>query len=559
MLVRNQIAELVAAAVSAAQAAGDLPAFDAPQLEIGRPKDPKHGDFSSTVAMQAAKAAKMAPLAIAQAVVKHLPPSDVIEAAEVLPPGFINFRLSTRWLTRVVESVEAEGMRYGNVDLGRGRTCQVEFISANPTGPLHMGSARNAVLGDSVASVLGAAGWQVQREYYLNDAGTQMRTFAETLYRRYLQLFGEDAPLEPTHYQGEYMIDLARDAQAAEGDRYLKMDAEEAINALGKLGLDIVMQWIRHSVDLLGIKFDCWFSEKSLYEGGLFDDIITSLRAQGQTAVRDGAEWLLTSNFGADRDEVLIRSNGQPGYYASDVAYHYNKFAMRGFDRVIDVWSVDHQNQARRMPFLMKALGLDPARLDILIYDLVRLYRDGKEVKLSKRSGDIITIDEVVEEVGRDAVRFLLISRANQSVIDFDLNLAVQQNEENPVFYVQYAHARMASILRTANERGFSADSWADGNLDLLAHPSELTLLRKIAELPEAIEKAALQLAPHSLAFYLQDLAATFHAFYRDCRVVSSDPADAELSRARLRLVAAAKSVFARVLTLLGVSAPESM
>ncbi|MCU0510193.1 MAG: arginine--tRNA ligase [Anaerolineae bacterium] len=559
MLVRNQLAELVAVAVSAAQAAGDLPAFDVPPIEIGRPKDPKHGDFSSTVAMQSAKPARMAPLAIAQAVVKHLPQADVVQTADVLPPGFINFRLSPRWLAHFVESIESEGMRYGNVDLGRGRTCQVEFISANPTGPLHMGSARNAVLGDAVARVLEAAGWTVQREYYLNDAGTQMRTFAETLYRRYKQAFGEDAPLDPTHYQGEYMIDLARQVQAAEGDRFLKLSPEEAIDALGRLGLEIVMQWIRHSVDLLGIRFDCWFSEKSLYDDGLFDKIMTTLRGQGQTATRDGAEWLLTSNFGADRDEVLIRSNGQPGYYASDVAYHYDKFVLRGFDRVIDVWSVDHQNQARRMPFLMKALGLDPARLDILIYDLVRLYRDGKEVKLSKRSGDIITIDEVVEEVGKDAVRFLLLSRANQSVIDFDLNLAVQQNEENPVFYIQYAHARMASILRTATERGFAAGSWAGGNLDLLGHPSELTLLGKLAELPEVIEKAALQLAPHSLVFYLQDLAATFHAFYRDCRVISSDPADAELSRARLRLVAATKNVFARVLTLLGVSAPESM
>lgn len=559
MLVRNQLADLVAAAVGAAQAAGDLPAFDVPPLEIGRPKDPKHGDFSSTVAMQSAKPARMAPLAIAQAVVKHLPSGDMLDAAEVLPPGFINFRLNPRWLAHLVETIEADGMAYGNIDLGRGRTCQVEFISANPTGPLHMGSARNAVLGDSVASVLEAAGWRAQREYYLNDAGTQMRTFAETLYRRYRQLFGEDAPLDAQHYQGEYMVDLARQVQAAEGDRYLKLDAEDAINALGKVGLDIVMQWIRHSVDRLGIHFDGWFSEKSLYEGGLFDEIMTTLRAQGQTEVRDGAEWLLTSKFGADRDEVLVRSTGQPGYYASDVAYHYDKFVLRDFDRVVDVWAVDHQNQARRMPYLMKALGLDPSRLDILLYDLVRLYRDGKEVKLSKRSGDIITIDEVVDEVGKDAVRFLLLSRANQSVIDFDLNLAVQQNDENPVFYVQYAHARMASILRTARERGFPAEAWAAGNLDLLAHPSELALLRKMAELPEVIEKAALQLAPHNLVFYLQELAATFHAFYRDCRVVSSDPADAELSRARLRLVAATKRVFARVLTLLGVSAPESM
>lgn len=559
MLVRNQLAGLVAEAVRAAQAAGDLPAFPVPSLEITRPKDPKHGDYASTVAMQAAKVAKTAPLAIAQAIVKHLPPSDIYSAAEVLPPGFINFRLSERWLAQLVATIEAEGGSFGNIDLGRGRTCQVEFISANPTGPLHMGSARNAVLGDTLCNVLAAAGWQVQREYYLNDAGTQMRTFAETLYRRYQQTFGIDAPLEQNHYQGEYMLELAQRVRAEHGDRFLHMEPEEAITALSDVGLAIVMEWIAGSVERLGIHFDCWFSEKSLYDDGIFEQVMAALRAQGLTAVRDGAEWLLTSNFGSDRDEVLVRSSGQPGYYASDVAYHYNKFVMRGFDRVIDVWAVDHQNQARRMPYLMKALGLDPARLDILLYDLVRLYRDGREVKLSKRSGDIITIDEVVEEVGRDAVRFLLLARANQSVIDFDLNLAVQENDENPVFYVQYAHARMNSILRTAEERGFAPESWAKGNLCLLGHPAELTLLRKMAELPEVIEKATLQLAPHNLAFYAQELAAIFHAFYRDCRVVSSDPADADLSHARLRLVAATKAVFARVLTLLGVSAPASM
>ena len=509
--------------------------------------------------MQSAKPARMAPLAIAQAVVKHLPPSDLVEAAEILPPGFINFRVSPRWLAHLVESIESEGTAYGNVDLGHGRMCQVEFISANPTGPLHMGSARNAVLGDAVASVLEAAGWKIQREYYLNDAGTQMRTFAETLYRRYKQAFGEDAPLDPTHYQGEYMVELANDVREKYGDRFLSEPAEQAIAELSEIGKQVVVSWIAASVERLGIHFDCWFSEKSLYEDGTWNQVLASLRTSGQIGSRDGAEWLLTSNFGADRDEVLIRSSGQPGYYASDVAYHYNKFVMRGFDRVIDVWAVDHQNQARRMPYLMRALGLDPSRLDILLYDLVRLYRDGKEVKLSKRSGDIITVDEVVDEVGKDAVRFLLLTRSNQAVIDFDLNLAVQQNDENPVFYAQYAHARMASILRTAEARGFPAGEWTAGNLDLLVHPGELTLLRKMAELPEAIEKAALQLAPHGLAFYLQELAATFHAFYRDCRVVSSEPADADLSRARLRLVAATKSVFARVLTLLGVSAPESM
>ncbi len=559
MLVRNQIADLVIAALQAAQSAGDLPPFDLPPIDIGRPKDPKHGDYASSVAMQSTKLARMAPLAIAQAVVGHLPASAAIAAVEVLPPGFINFRLADDWLTGLIPQIEAGATSFGNVDLGHGHTCQVEFISANPTGPLHMGSARNAVLGDSVARVLEAAGWVVQREYYLNDAGTQMRTFAETLWRRYRQVHGQDAPLEAHHYQGAYMVDLAQRVATEHGDRFLHGDEESAISALSQLGLDLVMEWIRAASDKLRIHFDCWFSEKSLYEDGTFDRVMASLRGANRTIVRDGAEWLLTSAYGADRDEVLVRSSGQPGYYASDVAYHYNKFVLRGFDRVIDVWAVDHQNQARRMPYLMQALGLEPQRLDILLYDMVRLYRDGKEVKLSKRSGDIITIDEVVDEVGADAVRFLLLTRSNQAVIDFDLNLAVQQNDENPVFYVQYAHARMASILRTAAERGFEDASWANGDVALLGHPSEMTLLRKIADLPEVVEKAAVQLAPHHLAFYAQELAAVFHAFYRDCRVLSSDPADVELSRARLRLVAATKTVFATVLGLLGVTAPESM
>ena len=285
-----------------------------------------------------------------------------------------------------------------------------------------------------------------------------MRTFAETLYRRYQQAFGEDAPLDQTPLPGR-VHDRARAARSSAeyGDRFLDGARKQAITELSKIGSTVVSGLdSRLRCERLGIHFDCWFSEKSLYEDGTWNQVLASLRSQARSRSRDGAEWLLTSKFGSDRDEVLIRSSGQPGYYASDVAYHYNKFVMRGFDRVIDVWAVDHQNQARRMPYLMKALGLDPARLDILLYDLVRLYRDGKEVKLSKRSGDIITIDEVVDEVGKDAVRFLLLTRSNQAVIDFDLNLAVQQNDENPVFYVQYAHARMASILRTAEPSGVS-------------------------------------------------------------------------------------------------------
>jgi arginyl-tRNA synthetase len=559
MLLRDQLAQLVGQAVKKAQKHDDLPAFDVPPIEIGRPKDAGHGDYTSTVAMQSARLARMAPVKIAEAIIKRLPPADFLAGAEIAPPGFINFRLNEAWLAAQAAVIESAADHFGDIELGQGQRYQVEFISANPTGPLHMGSARNAVLGDAYANLLAAAGYVVQREYYLNDAGTQMRTFAETLYRRYKQALGLDAPLESQHYQGAYVIDMAAEIAAEQGDRWLAVPEEEAIAALSDLGLVKVLKSIEYSVASLRIHFDEWFSEKSLYTDGTFDQVMATLRAAGLTEFKDGAVWLRTSALGSDRDEVLIRSDGRPGYYASDVAYHYNKFVMRGFDKVLNVWAVDHQNQARRMPYLMKALGLDPSRLTIMLYDLVRLYRAGQEVKLSKRSGDIVTIDEVVDEVGADAVRFTLLTRSNQTVMDFDLNLVVQQSDENPVFYVQYAHARMASILRTATERGFTHDQWAQGDVALLAHPAELTLIRKMLELPEVVEKAVLQLAPHHLAFYASDLASTFHAFYRDCRVISSEPGEAALTAARLRLVAATKAVFGRVLALMGVTAPESM
>jgi arginyl-tRNA synthetase len=558
-LLRDQIGDLVVKSIRRAQRAGALPPFEIPPVEIVRAREAAHGDYSTSVAMQSARLARMAPLLIAGAVVRHLEPAEFLAGAEVAAPGFINFRLSEAWLPQQVAAIEAAAGRYGNIEIGRGRRCQLEFISANPTGPLHMGSARNAVIGDTLARLYEAAGYQVQREYYVNDAGTQMRTFGETLFRRYLQLFGREAPLAKEHYQGLYMIDLAREVMAAHGERFLALPEDEAIPDLVEIGLASVLQGIRRSVDRLGIHFDCWFSEQSLYTDGTFERVMAALRDAGLTEFKDGAVWLRTSALGSDRDEVLIRSDGRPGYYASDVAYHFNKFVLRGFDSVVDVWAVDHQNQARRMPYLMKALGLDPNRLAILLYDLVRLYRAGQEVKLSKRSGEIITVDEVADEVGADAVRFLLLTRSNNSVMDFDLDLAVQQNDENPVYYVQYAHARVASILRMAGDRGFAPESWAKGELALLSHPAELSLVRKIVELPEVLEKAVTGMAPHHLAFYAQELAGVFHLFYRDCRVLSSDPAEKAVSEARLRLVAATKAVFARVLDLMGMTAPESL
>jgi arginyl-tRNA synthetase len=558
-VIREELVALVTKAIKRAQREGELPAFDPPVIEITRPKELSHGDYTCSVAMQSARLARQAPIKIAEAIIKRLPAAEFLAGSEAVAPGFINFRLNEAWLAGQVAAIEAAGDHYGQIDLGHGKRLQVEFISANPTGPLHMGSARNAVLGDTMANVYAAAGYQVQREYYLNDAGTQMRTFSETLYLRYQQQLGREAPLESHHYQGAYMSDLARDVVAAEGDRYLQMTPDEAIDALGKLGLQRMIASIRASAELMHIHFDEWFSEASLYTTGIWDKVMARLREDNLTEFKDGAVWLRTSQLGSDRDEVLIRSDGRPGYYASDVAYHYNKFAMRGFDQVVDVWAVDHQNQARRMPHLMKALGLDPNRLTIMLYDFVRLYRDGQEVKLSKRSGDIITVDEVAQEVGIDAIRFLLLTRSSTTVLDFDLNLAVKQNDENPVFYVQYAHTRMASILRTAEERGFFPADWQQADVNLLKEPAELLLIRKVLELPEIIEKAATTLSPHHLVFYAMELAGVFHSFYRDCRVLSSVPEERAISAARLRLVSATKAVFARVLGLTGVTAPETM
>jgi arginyl-tRNA synthetase len=433
---------------------------------------------------------------------------------------------------------------------------QVEYGSANPTGPLHVGSGRNVVLGDSLANVLQAAGYDVQREYYVNDAGSQMRLFNETLYARYAQALGREAEVPEGGYSGQYMVEWAKEIAEEEGDGYLNMPYTEAVKAIGKVGLAKVLDCIKDDVELLGIHYDHWYSEQSLYDDGYFARIMTLLRQSGHIVEREGAIWFTATELGGDKDEVIIRSDGEPGYFASDIAYHYNKFVERGFDWVIDVWGADHQGHVPRMKAMMRALGLDPERLTLLIYQLVTLKRGGEVVRLSKRTGDIITLREVTEDVGPDAVRFFLLARAADSQMDFDLDLAVEQSAENPVYYVQYGHARIASILRYAKER---VPDFADGDASLLRHPAELALIRQMLLLPEVVEQAAENLAPHHLTYYAQDLASEFHSFYKECRVVSSDPADAELNKARLKLVSAAKIVLAKTLRLMGMTAPERM
>jgi arginyl-tRNA synthetase len=556
LLIKNELVQLIQKAIKKAQRKGDLPKFEVPPVPLEHPKQADWGDYATPICMQLAPLARMAPVKIAETVVRHLSKADYLGKAKVAHPGFINFTLAEAWLARQVEAILAAGEAYGQLNLGQGKKVQVEYVSANPTGPLTVGSGRNAVLGDSLANVLAAAGYQVQREYYVNDAGTQMRLFNETLYARYAQALGQDELVPEKGYQGSYMVELGQETAQEHGDQFLRMEREKAIETLGEIGLKKMLVSIRSDLELMGVYHDGWFSERSLYEDGYFARIMTILRQGDHLAEREGAVWFKTEELGGGKDEVVVRSTGEPGYFASDIAYHYNKFVERGFDWVIDVWGADHQGHVPRMKAMMRALGLDPERLTLILYQLVTLRRGGEIVRLSKRTGDIITLREVLEEVGSDAVRFFLLARAADSQMDFDLDLAKEESAENPVYYVQYSHARIASILRYAQEQGVT---WEEGDVSLLNHPMELALIRQMLLLPEIVEQAALNLAPHHLTYYAQDLASAFHSFYKECRVVSSDPADAEMTQARLKLVKAAKLAIARALGLMGVSAPERM
>lgn len=567
-MVKDSIRSLLQSAIAAAQADSSLPTFDLDAIDISRPKQADHGDYSSNVAMVAAAAirksggGKSNPRQIAEAIVDHFPTGGMVDKVELAGPGFINFWLAQSWLQEQVLPLIAAGPEVGSIRRGEGQRWQVEYVSANPVGPVHYGGARNAVLGDSLANVLTAAGYDVQREFYVNDGGKQFQLFAETVYARYAQLLGQDVPLPEDGYQGEYVFGYARRIIDEHGDRFLHMERSAAVEELKPLVRAIVLPEIADELRRIGVEFDNWFSEKSLYDEGLVEQALSYLDERGELIRRDGAVWFAASRYPKnDKDEVVVRSNGIPTYFAGDIAYHYDKFIRRKFDRVINVWAVDHQGHAPRMAAMMQAFGLDPNRLVILMYDLVKLLRNGQEVKLSKRAGNLVTINDVVDEVGADAVRFNLLTRSPESTIEFDLDLAVQQSNENPVYYVQYSHARICSILARAREEGFdieeTPESSSAAGLHLLAHPSELALLRKLLELEEQIELAVEKLSPHNLTHYALDLARTFNAFYRDCKVV--DPDQPQLSAARLLLCRACQAVLARVLGLIGVRAPESM
>lgn len=567
-MLRDQIQEIISAAVDAAKSAGQLPDVPIAAPAIERPKQAEHGDFSTNIALMTAAAVKQAtgektnPRQIAQAIAGHIPVDGLIGAVELAGPGFINIRLAESWLQAQVRAVIDAGDSYGTIDRGAGQRWQVEFVSANPTGPLHYGGARNAVLGDALASVLEAAGYEVQREYYVNDVGNQLDLFARTLYAHYLQLHGQAAELPADGYQGAYMRGYAEQIRAEVGDSYLSMPQGQVLADLHKRGLAIVLADLQDELGLLGVQYDRWFSEQSLYDEGLVEEVLSQLSEKGDIGEWDGARWFLASKYpNNEKDEVVVKTNGMPTYFASDIAYHYDKFVRRGFDRVVNVWAVDHQGHVPRMGAIMAALGLEPDRLIILLYNLVKLVRDGQEVKMSKRSGDFLTLREVVEEVGADAVRFMLLTRAPESGVEFDLDLAVAQKNENPVFYVQYGHARICSVLDNAEKEGLPAGRESRAGdaeaLGQLTHPAEMALIRQILEMEEQIDFAVDKLSPHNLTHYALETARTFSRFYDNCHVIKAETPD--LQRARLLLCWAARITLARLLGLMGMSAPESM
>jgi arginyl-tRNA synthetase len=517
-------------------------------------KQKEHGDFATNVAMALASRAGRSPRDVAEAIRGAFPEASFVQRVEVAGPGFLNVFVTNDWLLDALRDIVAKEASYGAAE-SNGKRVQVEFVSVNPTGPLTIGHARNAAIGDALARLLEHTGWSVEREYYFNDAGGQMDRFGASVEARFLQELGRDAEVPEDGYHGAYVADIARDILAAEGPDLADLPADERLVRLRAAGVELAMGWIRVTLERFGVRFDVYRSEHDLSQAGEIDDAIGRLRDAGHIYEADGAVWFRSTTFGDDKDRVVIRSNGQHTYFGADCAYVIDKFE-RGFDHLIYVWGADHHGDIARVKGATQALGYPVDAVEMLIYQWVSFLRDGKPVPMSKRAGNFVTLDQLIDEVGTDAARFTLLQYSNDSAMNFDIEVVKQQTMENPVYYVQYGHARIASILRKAEAEGVARKPIADVDLSVLAHESELDLLRALAEIPGKLTAAADHRAPHRLTHASQDLAARFHRFYTDCRVVSDDEA---LTQARLWLCTGTKQVIANVLGLLGVSAPEAM
>jgi len=554
MLQHHELSAAVQAAIIAAQSAGALPAFDVPDVLVERPRDATHGDYATAVALQLARPARMAPLKIAEAIAAHLEMPDYVDEANVVPPGFINFRLSAAWVQALPERVLAAAGDFGRIDIGlEGKKAQVECVSANPTGPITLGRTRGGVIGDTLHRVLEAAGYDVTMEYYYNDAGRQVTLLGESVKVRYLQQLGQAAELLEEHYRGDYIIDLARELIAEHGDALVDVPTD----VFSEYARDQISRQQKATLARVGIVFDVYFREQSLYETGAVWRTLEVLRERGYIYEKDGAQWFRSTEFGDDKDRVVVKADGEPTYRLPDMAYHWDK-AQRGFDLVVDIFGPDHHATAPQVLMGVRALGYSSDFVHTLLHQIVTLVRGGDTVKMSTRRGQYLTLDELVDEVGADPIRYFMISRSANSPVDFDLDLAMEQSDKNPVYYIQNAHVRCAGIFRRWVEAGFAEDADEDADLSLLTHERELAFLRKALELGDVIETIATTYEPHRLAFYAYDLAALFHPAYEECRVLHSEVPE-PVRLARLRFYRAAKAVFARVLDLMGMTAPDVM
>ncbi len=554
---RESIKTLIDSAAKKAIADGVLPSAELNSFNIEVPADRTHGDFAVNAAMVWTKLFRMPPRAIADIIVNNLSlDGTFIDRAEVAGPGFINLFLSDRYYAAIVSDVLEKGEDYGSSDIGKGQKVMVEFVSANPTGPMHIGNARGGALGDCLAAVLSKAGYDVTREFYVNDAGNQIAKFGASLEARYLQIYKPETEFPEDGYHGADITERAKEFAAINGDAYVEASEEERRKALVDYALPLNIKGLEDDLLKYRIKYDVWFKESSLYESGAIDDILKILREKGLLYEKDGAVWYKATEYGDEKDEVLVRANGNPTYFAGDIAYHYNKFAVRGFDRVINVWGADHHGHVARLKGAMNAVGLDGDKLDIVLMQLVRLVRDGEVVKVSKRTGKSITLKTLLDEVPLDAARFIFNSKEPNTHLEFDLDLAVEQSSQNPVYYVQYAHARICSILRNLSAEGIEPRKCTKDQLTLLKAPEERELIRRISEFTGEIEASAKSYDSARITRYVYDVATLFHKFYNSCRVKNDN---ADLMQARIALCIAAKTVISNILAMLKISAPESM
>lgn len=542
---------------------GLLPSDQVPDMEIETPKHDGQGDFSTNFAMVSARNQKIAPRQIAQTIVDAMPLDDdrgagrIVEKVEIAGPGFINFFLTAGAWHPVVDQVLALGERFGASDMGKGEKVQVEFVSANPTGPLHVGHGRGAAVGDAVGDILAFAGFDVQKEYYINDSGRQIRTLGTSVWIRLQQIQGRDLEFPEDCYQGDYIKDLAQQVFDKEGAGLLEKDEAEGIQICARFAAGQILTGIRCDLEAFGVGFDNWFSEQSLYDSGRVQSAIKNFKAKDLIYEDGGALWFRTQDFGDEKNRVVVRNNGLTTYFASDIAYHDEKFE-RGFDRVIDVWGADHHGYIKRIDAAVVATGRKSEQFEVILVQLVNLLRGGSPVQMSTRAGEFVTLKDIVDEVGKDAARFMFLSRSYDSGLDFDLELAKQKNSDNPVYYVQYVHARITGILTKAKDLGLieEIEFSAGNNLELLLADEELKLIKQLAGFREQVEKSAATLHPHVIFTYLMSLASAFHGYYNKHKVITEDTA---LSGARLSLVLAVKKVIRNGLDLLGVSAPERM